>query len=129
MCKTSNGGLYKKFCFLLCFLLCFDLLLYVHGKQMVSCRNSQLLNQTVPGQVSRRQLTSVYCPFFWPVTDNLLFLNKRKREKHTRGSIFGLFAYKAGMLPTGLSHLMFGFQKCVDGRGRLTVPIQVQISC
>ena len=32
---------------------------YVHGKQLVSCRDSQLLNHTVPGQVSRRQLTSV----------------------------------------------------------------------
>ena len=44
---------------------------------------SQLLNHTVPGQVSRRQLTSVKCPFFWPETDNLLFLNKRKRGKST----------------------------------------------
>ena len=41
-------------------MLCFDLLLkYVHRKQLVSCRDSQLLNHTVPGQVSRRQLTSV----------------------------------------------------------------------
>ena len=33
------------------------------------------------------------------------------------------------MLPTELPRLVFGFQKCVDGRGRSTVPIQVQISC
>ena len=24
--------------------------------------------------------TSINCPFFWPVTDNLLFLTQRKRE-------------------------------------------------
>ena len=46
----------------------------------MSCRDSQLLNHTVPRQVSRRQLTSVKFPVFWPVTDILLFLNKRKRE-------------------------------------------------
>ena len=50
----------------------------------MSCRDSQLLNHNVPGQVSRMQLTSVLCPFFWPVTDKLLFLNKRKREKSTK---------------------------------------------
>ena len=113
-------------------LLCFDLLLYVHGKQLVSCRDSQLLNHTVPGQVSRRQLTSVYCTFFWPVTDNLLFLKALEwkiHERRTRGSIFELFDYKADMLPTELLRLVFGFQKCVGGRGRSTVPIQVQISC
>ena len=41
------------------FLLCFDLLLYVHGKQLGSCRDSPLLNRTVPRQVSRRQFTSI----------------------------------------------------------------------
>ena len=60
------------------------MLLYVHGKQQLYCRDSHLLNHTVPGQVSRRQLTSAKFPFFWPVTDNLLFLNKRKSEKSTR---------------------------------------------
>ena len=30
----------------------FDVLLYVHGKQLVSCWDSQLLFHTVPGQVS-----------------------------------------------------------------------------
>ena len=59
--------------------LLFDQPTYVHGKQLVSCPDRQLLNHTVPGQVSRRQLTIVLCPFFWPVTDNLLFLNKHKR--------------------------------------------------
>ena len=33
------------------------------------------------------------------------------------------------MLPTELPRLVFGFQKYVDGTGRSTVPIQVQISC
>ena len=46
-----------------------------------------------------------------------------------QGSIVGLFAYKADMLPTDLPRLVLGFQKCVGGRGRSTVPIQVQISC
>ena len=41
-------------------------------------------NHAVPGQVSSRQLTSVKCPSFWPVTDNLLFLKKRKRGKSTK---------------------------------------------
>ena len=40
-------------------------------------------NHAVPGQVSSRQLTSVQCPSFWPVTDNLLFLDKRKRVNST----------------------------------------------
>ena len=35
-----------------------DLLLYVHGKQLGSCRDGQLLNHTVSGQVSRKQFTS-----------------------------------------------------------------------
>ena len=48
--------------------------------QLVSCRDSQLIKHAVPGQVSRRQLISV----LWPVTDILLFLNKRKREKSTK---------------------------------------------
>ena len=55
----ANGG-YKKFGFL----LCFNLLLYVHGEQLGSCRDDQLLIHTVPGQVSRRQLTSIKFPFF-----------------------------------------------------------------
>ena len=46
----------------------------------MACRGSQLLNHTIAGQVSGRQLTSVWCPSFWPVTDNLLF----KREKSTK---------------------------------------------
>ena len=44
----------------------FDLMLYIHGKYLSSCRDGQLLIQTVPGQ---------------PVTDNLLFLNQRKGGK------------------------------------------------
>ena len=50
----TNGG-HKMFRFL----LCFDLLLYVHGKQLGSCRGSQLRNHTVTGQVFRRQFTSI----------------------------------------------------------------------
>ena len=42
----------------------FDLMLYVHGKQLRSCRDGQLLNHTVPGQASRRQFTSIKWPFF-----------------------------------------------------------------
>ena len=35
--------------------LLFDLMLYVHGKQLRSCWDDQLLNLTVPGQSNRRQ--------------------------------------------------------------------------
>ena len=42
----------------------FDLMLYVHGKQLRSCRDSQLLNQAVPGQASQRQFTSIKRSFF-----------------------------------------------------------------
>ena len=37
----------------------FDLMLYVHGKQLRSCRDDQLLNHTSPGQASRKKLTSM----------------------------------------------------------------------
>ena len=50
-----------------------ELLLYVHGKQLISCRDGQLLNHTVPKQASWRQFTSMQCPF-------LLFMNQLKRE-------------------------------------------------
>ena len=39
-------------------------MLNVHGKQLRSCWKGQLLNHTVPGQTSRRQFTSIKCPFF-----------------------------------------------------------------
>ena len=42
----------------------FDLLLYIHGKQLRSCPEGHLLSHTVPGQASRRQFTSIKCPFF-----------------------------------------------------------------
>ena len=45
-----------------CFL--FDLMLYVRGKQLRSCRDGQLLNHTVPGQVSRRQYAGIKYWFF-----------------------------------------------------------------
>ena len=54
-------------CFVSCshvYVCLFELLLYVHGKQLRSCREGQLLNYTVPGQVSQRQFTSIKCPFF-----------------------------------------------------------------
>ena len=46
----------------------FDLFLYVHGEQLRSCREGQLLNHTVSGQASREQLTNLKCPFL-PVTE------------------------------------------------------------
>ena len=67
----------------LCIICLFDLVLYIHGKQLRSCRDSQLLNHTVLRQVSQRQFTSIFCIFFnilLPVTENLLFLNQWKRE-------------------------------------------------
>ena len=36
----------------------FDLVLYIHNKQLRSCWDGQLLNHTVNGQASGRQLTS-----------------------------------------------------------------------
>ena len=36
----------------------FDLLLYIHSKQLRSCQDSHLLNDTVPGQVFHSQFTS-----------------------------------------------------------------------
>ena len=37
----------------------FDLMLYVHSKQLRSCWDGHLLNHTVPGQASWRQVTSI----------------------------------------------------------------------
>ena len=42
----------------------FVCLLYDHGKQLRLCWDGQLLNHTVLGQASRRQFTSIKCPFF-----------------------------------------------------------------
>ena len=51
----------SEFCYflLLLFFCLFDLLLYVYGKQLRSCQDSPLLKNTVPGQASRKQLTSI----------------------------------------------------------------------
>ena len=57
-------------------LFLFDLLPYVHDKQLRSCQDSHLLNHTV-----LRQFTSCLVPILSPLTDNLPFLNQRKREK------------------------------------------------
>ena len=74
----------------------FDLLLYIHGKQLWSCQDAQLLNHTVPGQASNGSLP-VQSARFLPVTDNLFFLIQQKREIFfckrmcwTSGSISGL---------------------------------------
>ena len=83
-------------------------MLNIHRKQLRSCWVSQLLNHTVPGQASLRQFTSIKSTFFSPVTDNLLFLNQRKREiifprknVPTRGSITGpLLAKQTCYLPS-----------------------------
>ena len=82
-------------------------MLYVHGKQLRSCWDSQLLNHTVPGQASQRQFTSIVS-ILSPATDNLLFLNQRMREFFfhkrmclTRGSIAGpLLAKRTGCRPS-----------------------------
>ena len=50
-----------------------ELLLYVHNKQLRSCRDVQLLNHTVHRPASWRQFTSMQCPF-------LLLMNQQKRE-------------------------------------------------
>ena len=55
-------GVSNKHCLLSFF--SFDLMLYVHSKQLRSCWDGELPNCTVPGQASRRQFTSIKCPFF-----------------------------------------------------------------
>ena len=40
-----------------------NLMLYVHGKQLRSCWDDQLLNLTVPGQSNRMWLISIKCTF------------------------------------------------------------------
>ena len=96
--------------------------------------------------MSGQSVTSSYCsyaslslavyknlvPILLEVTDNLLFSNERKREnqrKTDQGSILGLFAYKADVLPTKLPRLKFGFQQCGYGRGRSMVPTKGKIPC
>ena len=37
----------------------FGLMLYLHGKQLMSCRDSQLLSNTIPGQACKRQFTVI----------------------------------------------------------------------
>ena len=88
-------------------------MLYVHGLQLRSCWDGQLLNHTVPGQGSRRQFTSIKFPFFRQSTDNLLFLNQRQREiifprKNVPDTRIdqGAAACEANTLTT---HLSFGF--------------------
>ena len=79
---------YKRNCLL-------DLLLYVHGKHLRSCRDGQFLNNNVPGQAERGSLP-VFSAIPSKETDDLLSLNQRMRERHfprkmcrTRGSISG----------------------------------------
>ena len=52
--------LFRKFCL-------------IHGKELKSCRDGQLLNHTVPEAVYKYSV-----PILSPVTDNLLFLNQWK---------------------------------------------------
>ena len=42
----------------------FDMFLYALGKQPRTCQDSHLLIHTVPGKVSRMQLTNIKYPFF-----------------------------------------------------------------
>ena len=64
-----------KLLFDVSFVCLFELMLHVHGKQLRSCWEGQLVNYTVPGQASQRQFTSIKCPFF-----RQYLLNQRKRE-------------------------------------------------
>ena len=59
----------------------FDLTLYIHGKQLGSCRNGRLLNCTATGLASWKQLTSILVSILSPVTDNLLFVNQRRNRR------------------------------------------------
>ena len=79
----------------------------IHGKQLRSCRDGQLLNHTVPGQATWRQFTHLMY-ILSPVTDNLLFLNQWKRDYFPRNNVpdvrvdLGTAAYEADMVPTEL---------------------------
>ena len=60
-------------------MILFDSLLYIHGKQLRSCLDDQLLNLISWASL----LGAVYqylVPILLPETDNLLCLNQQKRE-------------------------------------------------
>ena len=65
---TSNGYSAKTQVLIIKSLISANVLkiwmLYIDSKQLRSCQDSQLLNNTVPGQASLRQFTSIKCSFF-----------------------------------------------------------------
>ena len=64
-----------------CLYVLFDLVLYVHGKQLRSFWDGQLLNDTIPVQASWRQFTSVFSTqSLASIWQFQLFLNQWKRE-------------------------------------------------
>ena len=69
------------------------LFLNVHGKQLRSCWNGHYLITLFLGKPPRA-VYQYLVPILLPVTENLLFLNKLKREMcQTRESISGPIAY------------------------------------
>ena len=83
-------------------------MLYVHVEQLRSGRDGLLLNRTVPGQAVGGSLP-VLSANFSPETNNLLFLNQRKRETvlhermgRARGSTSGSLSFETVTLPTEL---------------------------
>ena len=81
---------------------------YVHGKQLRSCGDGQLLNHIDPGQASQRQFTKIKCPLFrqlltscssWISGEGKNFLRKNMPD---RSVDLGTAAYEADMLLTKL---------------------------
>ena len=62
--ENENSNASNSASCLTLFNLFVSLMLYIHGKQLKSRWDGQLLNHTVPGQASHRQFTSIKCPFF-----------------------------------------------------------------
>ena len=85
--------------------ICFDLSVYVHGNQLELYRDELLLKHTVPGKVSRWQLTSIKCPLFWSVCDKFhspLKLAEGQKNPQKKGArvYLHLVAYKGDFQPS-----------------------------
>ena len=63
----------------------FDLLLNVHGKQLMSCRDGELLIHDVPGQAYQEQFTSNLLSLLLTVTSKLAEETKRISTKECAG--------------------------------------------
>ena len=79
------------------FFVCF---VYVHGQQLRSCRDGQLLNHTVPGQASQDNY-QYYMHILSPLTDNMLFFFPLKNVPDARVDLW-TSSHEAHMIPIEL---------------------------